>query len=128
METKDLINQNLSATLRVELKKCQDYGIIEYEGSLVKNKLLDTAAIAGLKEFYTPMVGDDASVLEHLATTTLIGNYIANHQVSLLETEKIITGDSAFFKNDKDRIKRLGSVQSTGDNLRTEWSTNVPED
>lgn len=39
----------------------------------------------------------------------------------MIETEKIITGDVAFFKNDDDKIKRLGSVLSTGDNLRTQW-------
>jgi hypothetical protein len=57
---------------------------------------------------------------------TMIGNHMINQNASTIETEKIITGDVAFYKNDDDKIKRLGAVLSTGDNLRTQWLTNDP--
>lgn len=122
-ETLNKINDILHKQLEQEIKTCENLGIIERDknGKLV-NKLLDAKVFNHFKEIYQQhslsAVSDNA---ERYAIITMIGNHMINNNVSVIETEKIITGDVAFFKNDDDKIKRLGSVLSTGDNLRTQW-------
>lgn len=98
-------------------------GIIEKkaDGTLT-NKLLDSKVLEHFIDKYKKH--EDAAVntfAEHYAIVTMIGNHMLNTNISVEETEKIFTGDSAFFKNNEDKIKRLGAVLSTGDNLRTQW-------
>ena len=51
----------------------------------------------------------------------MVGNHAANYQLGVMETEKIFTGDPAFYRDPDDQTKRLSAVLSTGDNLRTQW-------
>lgn len=126
-----VINTILQQLLKIELNTCEELGIIEKdsENGQLKNNLLSNSEIKLISEQYQPQLYNSGE--GHIASAaimTIIANHMVNQMVSTLEIEKIITGDQAFYKNANDKIKRLGAVQSTGDNLRTEWSTNVAED
>ena len=79
---------------------------------------------------------------------SIIASHVANTMISTIETETLFSGDSAFYKykyngtkevdingnkikirtlSDKysDKIKRLGSVLSTGQNLRVDYDDNA---
>lgn len=128
--TYNKINNNLLIELQNELKTCEELGIIQKDDNnpkLLKNKLLDSRIFEHFVNIYKANVNPNiAANAERYAIFTIIGNHMINQNVSTLETEKIITGDVAFYKNDDDKIKRLGAVLSTGDNLRTQWLTNDP--
>lgn len=130
VQTYDKINNNLLIELQNELQTCEELGIIqrdENNSNLLKNKLLDSRIFDHFVNIYKANVNPNiAANAERYAIFTIIGNHMINQNVSTLETEKIITGDVAFYKNDDDKIKRLGAVLSTGDNLRTQWLTNDP--
>lgn len=68
---------------------------------------------------------------------SIIANYVTGYAISIEEVEKCFTGDPAFYKwktnsegkiyqRDVDKIKRLSSVLSTGDNLRINWGQGDP--
>jgi len=115
--------------LKQEIDTCEKLGIIERDKKnpkVIKNKLLDNVVLNKFKEIYLAHPNNNVSnQAERYAILTMIGNHMINYNISVLETEKIFTGDVAFFKNDDDKIKRLGAVLSTGDNLRTQWYTSV---
>ncbi|MFR4671004.1 MAG: hypothetical protein ACLT69_14375 [Intestinibacter bartlettii] len=115
--------------LKQEIDTCEKLGIIERDKNnpkVIKNKLLDNVVLNKFKEIYLAHPNNNVSnQAERYAILTMIGNHMINYNISVLETEKIFTGDVAFFKNDDDKIKRLGAVLSTGDNLRTQWYTSV---
>ncbi len=120
--TFDRINRNIAKQVLAEVETCKKLGIIEVKNGLYVNKLLDQKALQDLALLYKSSPYQSVSGnAEHCAVMTLIANHTINTNVSVIETEKVITGDVAFFKNDDDKIKRLGSVLSTGDNLRTQW-------
>lgn len=86
---------------------------------------------------------------------SVIGNYVVGQMMSVIELEKVVTGDPAFFKykyqkdesgnfveypitidgvtigtrilteKDTDKIKRLGSVLSPGSELRTDYTPEI---
>lgn len=128
-DTFQKINDNLHMQLKQELDTCEKLGIIERDQKnpkVIKNKLLDSVVLNKFKEIYLAHPNSNISnQAERYAILTMIGNHMINYNISVLETEKIFTGDVAFFKNDDDKIKRLGAVLSTGDNLRTQWYTSV---
>lgn len=127
-ETLNKINNNLLYELKQELSSVEELGIISKEDNTYKNKLLDNDVFQHFVNIYKANVNDNISRnAEKYAIFTMIGNHMINQNVSVLETEKIITGDVAFYKNDDDKIKRLGAVLSTGDNLRTQWITDDPD-
>lgn len=124
------INNNLHLELQNELETAYNLGLINRDTSNPKNlsnNLMDSAVYETVKSWYTssanPRVRENA---DRYAVLTILGNHMVNYNVSKLETEKIFTGDLAFYKNTDDQIKRLGAVLSTGDNLRTQWITNNP--
>ena len=128
-DTFQKINDNLHMQLKQEIDTCEKLGIIERDKKnpkVIKNKLLDNVVLNKFKEIYLAHPNNNVSnQAERYAILTMIGNHMINYNISVLETEKIFTGDVAFFKNDDDKIKRLGAVLSTGDNLRTQWYTSV---
>lgn len=128
-DTFQKINDNLHMQLKQEINTCEKLGIIERDKKnpkVIKNKLLDNVVLNKFKEIYLAHPNSNVSYqAERYAILTMIGNHMINYNISVLETEKIFTGDVAFFKNDDDKIKRLGAVLSTGDNLRTQWYTSV---
>lgn len=128
-DTFQKINDSLHMQLKQEIDTCEKLGIIERDKKnpkVIKNKLLDNVVLNKFKEIYLAHPNNNVSnQAERYAILTMIGNHMINYNISVLETEKIFTGDVAFFKNDDDKIKRLGAVLSTGDNLRTQWYTSV---
>ena len=123
------INQVLQSELKQEINTCLELGLIQRgSNGLLQNKALDETVFNHFVEIYRQNIDTNISNnAEYFALLTMIGNHMVNNNVSIIETEKIITGDVAFFKGDDDKIKRLGSVLSTGDNLRTQWIANKPE-
>ena len=133
--TERKINNNLFLELQQELDTAYNLGLIDRDTNNPKrlsNKLLDATAFNTVKGWYDSStdqyIKDNA---ERFAILTMLGNHMLNTNVSKLETEKIFTGDLAYYKNTDDQIKRLGAVLSTGDNMRTQWITNdvnlIPE-
>lgn len=116
------INDNLAKQRKAEIDECVRMGIVEFKDGKLVNKLLDASVLKHFTDIYAqnanPQVANNA---EHWAIVTMIGNHALNYNISVEETEKIFTGDAAFYKNNDDKIKRLGAVLSTGDNLRTQW-------
>lgn len=123
----EYINYNLLKELDQEKETCAKLGIIELDSQdkkSLKNKLIDQNIIDYYVDFYkdsnVPQVRENA---EKYAALTAIANHMVNQNVSTVETEKIFTGDLAYYKDIDDQIKRLGAVLSTGDNMRTQWMT-----
>lgn len=91
---------------------------------------------------------DNPQLLEDDILWSIIGSHVANEAISIIEFEKVISGDPAYYNHGKmkvtepsefdpnvdvtfqvdteraiDKIKRLSSVLSTGTNLRTIFNT-----
>lgn len=116
------INDNLAKQRKAEIDECVRMGIVEFKNGKLVNKLLDSNVLKHFTDIYKQHANPDvANNAEHWAIATMIGNHALNYNISVEETEKIFTGDAAFYKNNDDKIKRLGAVLSTGDNLRTQW-------
>lgn len=116
------INDNLAKQRKAEVDECIRMGIVELKNGKLVNKLLDASVLKHFIDIYKQSEHEDVSKYpEHWAIATMIGNHALNYNISVEETEKIFTGDAAFYKNNDDKIKRLGAVLSTGDNLRTQW-------
>ena len=129
--TEGRINNNLFLELQNELETAYNLGLINRDSTNPKklsNKLMDSRVYEEVKSWYinSPNATIRANA-DRYAVMTMIGNHMLNANVSKLETEKIFTGDLAFYKNTDDQIKRLGAVLSTGDNMRTQWLTNNPQ-
>ena len=129
--TEGRINNNLFLELQNELETAYNLGLINRDSTNPKklsNKLMDSRVYEEVKSWYinspNQAIRNNA---DRYAVMTMIGNHMLNANVSKLETEKIFTGDLAFYKDTDDQIKRLGAVLSTGDNMRTQWLTNNPQ-
>lgn len=129
--TEGRINNNLFLELQNELETAYNLGLINRDSTNPKklsNNLMDSRVYEEVKSWYinSPNATIRANA-DRYAVMTMIGNHMLNANVSKLETEKIFTGDLAFYKDTDDQIKRLGAVLSTGDNMRTQWLTNNPQ-
>lgn len=129
--TEGRINNNLFLELQNELETAYNLGLINRDSTNPKklsNNLMDSRVYEEVKSWYinspNQAIRNNA---DRYAVMTMIGNHMVNANVSKLETEKIFTGDLAFYKDTDDQIKRLGAVLSTGDNMRTQWLTNNPQ-
>ena len=129
--TEGRINNNLFLELQNELETAYNLGLINRDSTNPKklsNNLMDSRVYEEVKSWYinspNQAIRNNA---DRYAVMTMIGNHMLNANVSKLETEKIFTGDLAFYKDTDDQIKRLGAVLSTGDNMRTQWLTNNPQ-
>ena len=137
----DMINATLQDKVQEELDFLVDKGIIkkyangEYENLLIPSNMLDDYH----ERSRSLPNGDSSKRSKPAALYSLIANHVANQMVSIIEVEKAFVGDPAYYKwkRDKkqpwiiversvDKIKRLGSVLSTGDNLRTYWGDGDP--
>ena len=129
--TEGRINNNLFLELQNELETAYNLGLINRDSTNPKklsNNLMDSRVYEEVKSWYinspNQAIRNNA---DRYAVMTMLGNHMLNANVSKLETEKIFTGDLAFYKDTDDQIKRLGAVLSTGDNMRTQWLTNNPQ-
>lgn len=130
---KGSVNSMLKLLMATELDTSEKLGIIYKKDGVLHNNStiqgrdkevgtngLDHARLSALIDYYKnkPDMSDYA---EHYAVMTMIGNYAANSAISIIEVEKVFSGDPAFYKTPDDKIKRLSEVLSTGDNLRLDW-------
>jgi hypothetical protein len=83
--------------LKQEIDTCEKLGIIERDKKnpkVIKNKLLDNVVLNKFKEIYLAHPNNNVSnQAERYAILTMIGNHMINYNISVLETEKIFTGD-----------------------------------
>lgn len=137
----DTINAALQDKVQEELQFLVDKGLIRrtaignYENLLLPKNLVEDYET---KARSLP-VGNSSRRNKSAALYSLIANHTVNSMASIIEIEKVFVGDPAYYKwkRDKeqpwiiversvDKIKRLGSVLSTGDNLRTYWGDGDP--
>lgn len=123
----NVMNNILQTTVENELNTLLDFGAIRIVNGMYKNAASKAGTITGLDQVRLNAMkravaglGNDA-IMEHYAIESMVTNHTVNTIMSIIETEKVFTGDPAFFKNTDDQIKRLPAVLSTGDNLRTSW-------
>lgn len=146
----DAVNNFLVDATNRELKALESRGIItrRIRGGYYSNNLIPYSVI----NYYREQLGNrvyskqDLALKEEDAIFSAIGSHVANTMISIIEFEKCVTGDPAYYKHktmevtedseidagntvtfmvdtgrDVDKIKRLSAVLSTGTNLRTIW-------
>ena len=138
----EAVNNLLLLRLDDEVKAVEKLGLIDYSGGengtyLAKNIPED------IYDYYVGLYGDTSGMPSNMVANDIIKSIIANHMVyqavSVIELEKTIVGDPAYYKwfrrevtekrkNENvtyevitdtytDKIKRLGSALSIGTNL-----------
>lgn len=131
----DAINATLQDKVQEEITFLVDKGIVRRDGAGLENVLLPTNIVKEYTDRSKNLTsGDTSRNNKSAAVYSIIANHVVNEIVSINEIEKAFVGDPAYYKwkRDKnkpwiiversvDKIKRLGSVLSTGDNLRTFW-------
>lgn len=139
--TYDMINATLQDKVQEELQFLVDKGMIKRNASGNYENILLPENI--LKEYENKSkllpVGNSSKRSKYAQLYSLVANHVVNQMASIIEIEKVFVGDPAYYKwkRDKkqpwiitersiDKIKRLGSVLSTGDNLRTYWGDGDP--
>lgn len=134
---KQLISGLINRRMKDELKTARDLGLIEINENLdiwsIRNKLLDDNVLADRQQAYESL---DANNAEGYAIFDMLADYTINSIISVSEIEKIFNGAPAYYKVKYDRtgildlsvdkIKRLGSLTSTGTNNRLDFFSNDP--
>lgn len=124
-----MINELLSRRVLDEIQYAVDKGIIEYdETNHLVNKLLDDDLIKERAEYYSKKGYKNP---QHVAIVDIISQYTNNSIISISEVERVFSGNPAFYKWNYDqfgiidasidKIKRLGSLTSTGINNRLDF-------
>ncbi len=105
----EIMNKFLMKQLVIDLNSAQKLGIITWDGKNLQS--VKNVALPGnlLKDF------------SYLPEVSLISEFCFNHMSSLIEFEKVYTGDIAYYKNPEDYTKRLREVLSTGITPRTQY-------
>lgn len=133
-EGKDrILSDILTERLKGEIKTATDLGIIDNlspNGQIwgIRNVLLDDSEVESRKSSYTQL---DPSNAEAYSVLDMLSDYMINSIISVMEVEKVFSGDPAYYKfsYDKgglldisvDKIKRLGALTSTGTNNRFDF-------
>ena len=121
-----VINDYLTRELIVELQAAAKLGLIEFDGKnlkSIKNIAIPSSFIDETIKRYSHI--KNAEDKEFYATLDIMMNYIANSQASEIEFTKLFNKDPAYYKDDKDLLKRRREVYSTGITPRTEYSENA---
>ena len=124
-----MINELLSRRVLDEIQYAVDKGIVEYdETNHLVNKLLDDDLIKERAEYYSKKGYKNP---QHIAIIDIISQYTNNSIISINEVERVFSGNPAFYKWNYDqfgiidasidKIKRLGSLTSTGINNRLDF-------
>lgn len=123
----------ITQRVKNEIQTALDLGLIESatgnnEIWSLRNKLMDDNVLAERKGFYNTV---DANNAEGYAIFDMLADYTINSIISISEIEKIFSGAPAYYKVKYDRtgitdisvdkIKRLGSLTSTGVNNRLDF-------
>lgn len=129
-----LINGILSRRVNEEIKYAYDLGLIAVENGVLVNKLLDDRVIDRRAVYYEKMGYPNP---KQVAIMDMIAQYAVNTIISVNEVERVFSGDPAFYKwlydengaydISVDKIKRLGSLNSTGINNRLDFEDFISE-
>lgn len=128
----DAINATLQDRVEEELDFLRKKNVIAKSGDTYKNILLPSNILKEYKDKSKKLEKEDSSRNNESALIySVVANNVLNSIISINEIEKTFVGDPAYYKykrqsGDKsiiveksvDKTKRLGSVLSTGDNLR----------
>lgn len=123
-----LINQRV----KQEIATAKELGLIEGNENndiwSLRNKLLDDIELNSRKAFYSQL---DPTNAEGYAIFDMLADYTINSIISINEVEKLFSGAPAYYKVKYDehgpvdvsidKIKRLGSLTSTGSNNRLDF-------
>lgn len=124
-----MLNDLLSRRINDEIAYAVEKGIVTYDSTgHLTNKLLDDDVIAERAKYYK---NKDYAYPQHMAIADIIAQYTANSIISINEIERVFSGNPAFYKWNYDedgiidasidKIKRLGSLTSTGINNRLDF-------
>lgn len=145
----NILNDLLLSKVDDEIQEALKIGAIKYDSkgnltygnlpSLNTPKDEDNEGLVNVFSNYSEAASviPDEQVKKDDTIYSMIANYVTGYAISIEELEKCFVGDPAMYKwksNDKvgifqrdvDKIKRLSSVLSTGDNLRTYWGEADP--
>lgn len=133
-----LISSTLSKTVAKEIQKAKDLGLITSNDNndiySIQNVLLDQRELNLRKQEYIKS-GDQvmAANAEGYAIYDMLADYTINSIISIVEVEKLFSGDPAYYKYkwgkngiidmSIDKIKRLGALTSTGLNNRLDFGS-----
>jgi hypothetical protein len=110
--------------IRDSLNYAKELGVINIKliggKEIYTNNLLDKKVIKGYKDKY--------GLGESEAIYTIISEFTTSYMMSIIETQKLLSGDPAFYKHSKvngdivdDFIKRVSVLAAPGDNYRTDY-------
>lgn len=129
---KSFISGILNRRVMEEIKTAKSLGIITANDSnsiwSLRNELLDDNVLSERQGFYNSI---DSSNSEGYAILDMLADYVINSIISINEVEKLFSGAPAYYKVQYDengivdasidKIKRLGSLTSTGLNNRLDF-------
>lgn len=125
------LSKILNERMKEELKTAKDMGLIDIDGNKIwsiQNKLLDENVILERTSRYIQF---DPTNAQAYAIFDMLSDYLINSIISVNEIEKVFSGSPAYYKVQYDqngivdlsvdKIKRLGSLTSTGINNRLDF-------
>lgn len=129
---KAFLSSLINERVKQEIATAKELGLIEGNENndiwSLRNKLLDDVELNNRKAFYSQL---DPTNAEGYATFDMLADYTINSIISINEVEKLFSGAPAYYKVKYDqygpvdvsidKIKRLGSLTSTGLNNRLDF-------
>lgn len=128
-----VLSDILTYRLKGEIETATSLGLIENlapnkQAWGIRNVLLDDNQIAERQQAYTTL---DQVNAEAYGVLDALADYMVNSIISVMEVEKVFSGDPAYYKFaydqnglldiSVDKIKRLGALTSTGTNNRLDF-------
>lgn len=128
-----VLSDILTYRLKGEIETATSLGLIENlapnkQAWGIRNILLDDNQIAERQQAYTTL---DQVNAEAYGVLDALADYMVNSIISVMEVEKVFSGDPAYYKFaydqnglldiSVDKIKRLGALTSTGTNNRLDF-------
>lgn len=129
---KAFLSSLINDIVKQEIATAKELGLIEGNDNndiwSLRNKLLDDTELNNRKQFYNQL---DPTNAEGYAIFDMMADYSINSIISINEVEKLFSGAPAYYKVKYDqygpvdvsidKIKRLGSLTSTGLNNRLDF-------
>ena len=129
---KAFLSSLINRRVKKEIETAKNYGLISANENnsiwSLRNTLLDSKVVNDRKQRYA---GLDPTNAEGYAVFDILADYTINSIISIQEVEKIFSGAPAYYKIkydedgiidiSVDKIKRLGSLTSTGLNNRLDF-------
>lgn len=129
---KAFLSSLINSRVKQEIKTAKELGLIDGNQNndiwSLRSKLLDDTILNERKQFYNTL---DPTNAEGYAIFDMLADYTINSIISINEVEKLFSGAPAYYKVkydefgpidvSVDKIKRLGSLTSTGLNNRLDF-------